>query len=56
MDVIFERCAGLASRVHKKTVVASRIRPGDRGGLDRARQTFGTTTGELLKLLDWLQE
>jgi transposase len=54
MDVIFERCAGLD--VHKKTVVASRIRPGDRGSLDRARQTFGTTTGELLKLLDWLQE
>lgn len=54
MDAILERCAGLD--VHQETVVACVLV----GSLDRKPrqeiQTFGTTTKELLKLLDWLTE
>jgi transposase len=50
MRVIHERCAGLD--VHKKTVVACRR--------DERKQqetkSFGTTTPELLELVDWLLE
>jgi transposase len=54
MDAILERCAGLD--VHQETVVACVMY----GALDRRPhqeiKTFGTTTKELLKLLDWLTE
>lgn len=51
MEVIYARCAGLD--VHKETVVGSvRIQRGRE--VKRETRTFGTTTGELLSLLDWL--
>jgi transposase len=40
--------------VHKKTVVATRLRPADAGEVAQETATFGTTTPELLALLDWL--
>jgi len=54
MQVIFERCAGLD--VHKKTVVACRVRATAAGQAVREKRTFGTTTAELLQMLDWLVE
>jgi transposase len=53
MDVLYERCAGLD--VHKKTVVACRIVPKNGGGWQHERRTFGTMTGDLLLLADWLR-
>jgi transposase len=52
MQVIHERCAGLD--VHKKSVVACRIATKPNGQTSQATRTFGTTTAELLLLLDWL--
>ena len=54
MDVIYERCAGLD--VHKKTVVACRVHSKGRGRKAQETRSFGTTTAELLELLDWLNE
>ena len=54
MDIMYRCCAGLD--VHKKTVVACRMRSGKRGKVDHETQTFGTTTGELLRLVDWLTQ
>jgi transposase len=54
MDVLYPRCCGLD--VHKKTVVACRIVPGPDGQPLQEIRTFGTTTQELLRLLDWLAE
>ena len=53
MRILFAHCAGLD--VHKKTVVASRSRPGDGGERTRELRTFGTMTADLLQLVDWLQ-
>lgn len=54
MDVVFSRCSGLD--VHKATVVANtRIRHDD-GRLEVVKQSFGTTTNELLRLADWLSK
>lgn len=54
MDAILERCAGLD--VHQETIVATVLY----GPLDRKpkieTKTFGTTTKNLLQLLDWLSE
>jgi transposase len=47
LRVVYERCAGCD--VHKKTVVVHLVVPGH----SEAR-TFGTTTRELLTLLEWL--
>lgn len=49
MEVMYKRCAGLD--VHKKTVTACR-----RNGRREEVKTFGTTTPDLLKLVDWLLE
>lgn len=50
MRVVYDCCAGLD--VHKKTVVACR-----REGKQRQElKSFGTTTPELLELVDWLLE
>ncbi len=49
MDAVFAACAGLD--VHKRTVVACRV-----VGSSGETRTFGTTTGERLKLSDWLAE
>lgn len=54
MDVMYTRCAGLD--VHKKTVVACRMRTSQGGEVEHETQTFGTKTGELLGLVDWLTE
>lgn len=51
MEVLYPRCAGLD--VHKDLVVAcARIAEGRR--VDTEIREFGTTTSELLALLDWL--
>src|SRR5258707_10919927 len=54
MEIVFERCAGID--VHKRTVVVCRLTRDARGGRVAQTQTFGTTTGELLRLSDWLAE
>jgi transposase len=54
MEVVYERCAGLD--VHKKTVVACRITPRRERGWQQDMRTFGTMTGDLLELADWLRE
>ncbi len=48
LQVVYERCAGCD--VHKKTVVVHVVVP----GRSEAR-TFGTTTRDLLTLLEWLE-
>jgi transposase len=53
VDVLHSKCAGLD--VHKKTVVA-RLRSVDaRGEVHKLVRTFGTMTGDLLELADWLE-
>ena len=52
MEVLYPRCAGLD--VHKETVVCCvRIAQGRR--ISRTVRHFGTSTRELLRLLEWLQ-
>jgi transposase len=53
MDVLYERCCGVD--VHKKTVVACLMISGQGGRVNRQVRTYGTTTGDLLALMDWLQ-
>jgi len=52
MRQVYKRCAGLD--VHKKTVVACRVRIAEQGGWEQEVRTFGTMTHELLQLVDWL--
>ena len=52
MDAIYERCCGID--VHKRTAVACVITPGLKGQPRKAVRTFGTMTGDLLALGDWL--
>jgi transposase len=52
MEIVHKACAGLD--VHKKTVVAAIIVPGERGELRKEVRTFGTMTSDLLALSDWL--
>ena len=54
MEVIHERCAGLD--VHKKTVVVCQMHTRAHGRKEQETRTFGTTTDELLAMLDWLTE
>lgn len=49
MEAVHERCCGLD--VHKAVIVACRL-----AGDEKAVQSFGTTTRELLRLGDWLAE
>lgn len=51
MEVLHPRCAGLD--VHKESVVAC-VRLARGRKVTRQVQTFGTTSGELLRLLEWL--
>lgn len=51
MEVVHPRCAGLD--VHQKTVVAC-IRVAEGGKARSEVRTFGTTTGALYELSDWL--
>src|SRR3954451_2655650 len=52
MRQVYRCCAGLD--VHKKTVVACRVRINEEGESEQAVRTFGTMTCELLQLVDWL--
>jgi transposase len=54
MKVLYPCCAGLD--IHKKTVVACRVRTRADGGKEQEIATFETTTPQLLRLLDWLRE
>ena len=54
MRVMYERVAGLD--VHKKTVAACRMRGQKDKRIVWETKTFGTMTGDLLKLHDWLSE
>jgi transposase len=53
LRVINERCAGLD--VHKKTVVACVLVTKQDGQVCQQVRTFGTTTGEILALAEWLK-
>ena len=52
MQVVYRRCCGLD--VHKKTVVACVLITREDGTVERQLRTFGTMTGDLLALSDWL--
>lgn len=52
MELLYATCCGLD--VHKDTVTACLRRREADGAVAKTLQTFGTTTGELLALLDWL--
>lgn len=52
MEVTYSHCAGLD--VHKKTVVACCITPGEHGQISTVTQRFGTMSADLLALNDWL--
>lgn len=54
MRVVYKRCAGLD--VHKKTVVACRRWTKEGSVVETEVKTFGTTTPELLEMVDWLNE
>jgi transposase len=54
MKIIYKRVAGLD--VHKKTVVAARMRVTEEDRIEWETETFGTTTPDLLELHDWLYE
>ena len=54
MELLYPRCAALD--VHKASVVACRVRTLPDGQKQQEIRSFGTTTPELLRLLDWLQE
>jgi transposase len=53
MEVVHERCCGFD--IHKKTIVACLLTPGQGGQTHREVRSFGTTTRSLLELGDWLQ-
>jgi len=54
METIYRRCAGLD--VHKKSIqVCVRVMDDD-GSVNQRTQRFGTMTGDLLRLRDWLSE
>jgi len=54
LRTIYRRVAGLD--VHKKTVVATRMQVTEEDQVGWETKTFGTTTLDLLELLDWLCE
>ena len=54
LRIIYKRVAGLD--VHKKTVVATRMRVTEDDRVEWETKTFGTTTPDLLELHDWLYE
>ena len=53
-SVKHRRCAALD--LHQRQIVVCRLTPGPDGSLQAELRTFGTTTGELLALADWLTE
>jgi len=54
LRIVYRRVAGLD--VHKKTVVATRMWVTEDDRIEWESKTFGTTTPDLLELLDWLYE
>ena len=54
MDLIYENVAGLD--VHQKTIVACVRKRQPQGGVVEEVRTFGTMTGDLLAMSDWLAE
>ena len=52
VEVVYERCCGLD--IHKQTVLACLVVPGDGGLPHKEIRTFGTMTDDLLQLADWL--
>lgn len=52
MQVLYTHCCGLD--VHKKSVTACLLTPNAKGNPDKQLRTFGTTTEQLLELVDWL--
>jgi transposase len=52
VEVVYERCCGLD--VHKQTVVACVVRPGNGRQPQKEVRTFGTMTADLLEFADWL--
>jgi transposase len=54
LRIIYKRVAGLD--VHKKTVVATRMRVTGDERVEWETKTFGTMTLDLLELHDWLHE
>ena len=52
MKRLYERCAGLD--IHKDSIVACVRMPGQDGERRQETRTFGTTTQQLVALLDWL--
>lgn len=53
LPIMYKQVAGLD--VHKKTVVATRMRVTDEDRVEWETETFGTTTPDLLRLHDWLE-
>jgi transposase len=53
MDILYPNCAG--GDVHQKTVVVCAVWRTN-GRRQQETRTFGTTTGELLRLADWLRD
>ena len=54
MRLMYQRCAALD--VHKKTVTVCTRWTQANGQVKSEVQTFGTTTPELLEMMDWLSE
>jgi len=54
MDVVVERCAGID--VHKRVRVVCRLTVDATGQRSAQTRTFGTTTGDILQVCDWLTE
>ncbi|WAX56385.1 transposase [Jatrophihabitans cynanchi] len=52
MDVVIERCAGID--IGKKTMAVTIRAPGQGKRRRQETRTFGTMTGEVLALRDWL--
>ena len=54
MEVVHPRCCGLD--VHRQSVVACLLVREGRARPRKEVRTFGTTTAEILRLADWLQQ
>src|SRR5215216_2817769 len=54
VEILTERCGGLD--IGKADLKACVRVPGERGRRRQQTRTFGTTTGELLRLREWLTE
>src|SRR5206468_3490049 len=52
MEVCYSRCCGLD--VHKRTIVACLLTPGEGGRPRKEIRSFGTMTEDVLALADWL--